>query len=119
MTTVSTRQFRPSRRAVFGLGGTALAVTGLAACGGGSGGAASGGFEEQDLALPTYVEPPVPEGGIASEVEGMPMIFTAPVQEYFTSVEEAPGAVKRSLRSRCCGVHLRGLARRTLLAAAR
>src|SRR5699024_539813 len=45
-----------------------------------------------ELALPTYVEPPVPEGGIASEVEGMPMIFTSPVQEYFTSVEEPPGS---------------------------
>lgn len=84
--------FRPSRRSALGLGATALAVTGLAACGGGGGGAASGGFEEQELSLPTYVEPPVPEGGIASDVEGMPMIFTSPVPEYFTSVEEPPGS---------------------------
>lgn len=91
MSHVSAHQFRPSRRSALGLGATALAVTGLAACGSG-GGSASGGFEEQELQLPTYVEPPVPDGGIASDVEGMPMIFTAPVQEYFTSVEEPPGS---------------------------
>ncbi|MGP9581450.1 extracellular solute-binding protein [Brachybacterium sp. AOP35-5H-19] len=92
MTNVSPRPFRPSRRAVFGLGATALAVSGLAACGSSSGGGSgSGGFEEQALTLPTHVEPPVPEGGIASEVEGMPMIFTSPLKEYFTSVDEAPG----------------------------
>ncbi|ATG56170.1 hypothetical protein CFK41_16335 [Brachybacterium ginsengisoli] len=92
MTTSHIPSFRPSRRSALGLGATALAVTGLAACGGGTGGGASGGFEDQELQLPTYVEPPVPDGGIASEVEGMPMIFTSPVAEYFTSVEEPPGS---------------------------
>lgn len=85
--------FRPSRRAAFGIGATAFAVTSLAACSsGGGGGGGTSGFEEQELQLPTYVEPPVPEGGIASEVEGMPMIFTAPLKEYFKSVEEVPGS---------------------------
>lgn len=80
---------RPTRRSMFALGATALATGSLAACGGSSG--ATGGFAEQELQLPTYVEPPVPDGGIASEVEGMPMIFTKPLAEYFTSVEETPG----------------------------
>ena len=93
MSQYSARRFLPSRRAVFGLGATALAVTGLASCGNSaSGGAGSSGFEEQDLGLPTYVEPPVPDGAIASEVEGMPMIVTSPVTEHFQSVEEPPGS---------------------------
>lgn len=82
--------FRPSRRSLFGLGATALAATGLASCGGGS--SSSGGFDDQELKLPTYVAPPTPDGAITSDVEGMPMIMTSPIQEYFTSVEEAPGS---------------------------
>ena len=87
----SSRTIRPSRRSVLALGATALGITGLAACSGGGGGSA-GGFEQQDLELPTYVEPPAPEGAIVSEVEGMPMIITDPVTEYFTSVDEVPGS---------------------------
>jgi putative aldouronate transport system substrate-binding protein len=70
-------------------GSAAAAVLGLASCGGGGG--ASTGLEEQELQLPTYVAPKVPEGGTASDVEGVPMLFTEPLQEYFTSVDEAPG----------------------------
>lgn len=93
MTQSPSPRFRPSRRSMFGLGAAALAATGLAACGGSSsGGSEPGGFEQQELALPTYVEPPVPDGAIASDVEGMPMIVTDPVQEYFQSVEEPPGS---------------------------
>ena len=49
-------------------------------------------FDEQELQLPTYVEPPAPDGAIVSEVEGMPMIITDPITEYFTSVDETPGS---------------------------
>jgi putative aldouronate transport system substrate-binding protein len=80
----------PSRRSVLGASSAALAALGLAACGGGGG--ASTGLEEQELQLPTYIEPKLPEGGRASDVEGVPTMFTEPIKEYFTSVDEAPGS---------------------------
>lgn len=76
-----------TRRSVFGLGTAAIAAGGLASCGSGS----AGSTAEQELSLPTYVEPKVPEGGIASEVEGMPTVFTEPITEYFESVKGTPG----------------------------
>ncbi|MFI8778683.1 hypothetical protein ACIGH6_16570 [Brachybacterium paraconglomeratum] len=79
---------RPARRTFLGFGAAALAVTGLAACAGGGGSSA----DKKDLELPTNVAPTVPEGGIVSDVEGMPTIFTSPLQEYFRSVEEPPGS---------------------------
>lgn len=89
MTTDPRPRFAASRRTVLGLGVSATAL-GLTACGGG--GSRSGGMKEQDLKLPTYVEPKVPEGGQVSKVEGMPTIYTAPIKEYFTSVDKAPGS---------------------------
>lgn len=83
--------FTPSRRSVLGASSAALAALGLAACGGGG---SSKGLEEQDLKLPTYIEPKLPEGGRASDVEGVPTMFTEPIKEYFTSVDEAPGSGK-------------------------
>ena len=84
--------WRPRRRTALGLGALAVSLTGLAACGGGDGVAADPA-EERTLELPTYVAPEVPAGGIVSDVEGMPTIFTKPVAkaDYFRSVEEAPG----------------------------
>lgn len=93
MTEYNIHPFRPTRRTTLGLGAAAIALTGLASCGGSSkSGGGSGGFKEQELKLPTYVEPKVPEGGIASDVEGMPTIFTSPLEEYFKSVDKAPGS---------------------------
>lgn len=85
---------RPRRRTALGLGALAVSLTGLSACGGGGGAADSDPREKRELALPSYVAPEVPEGGIVSEVEGMPTIFTQPVQkeDYFQSVEEPPGS---------------------------
>lgn len=84
--------FRPTRRTTLGLGAAAITLTGLAACGGSGKSDGSGGFKEQELKLPTYIEPKLPEGGITSDVEGMPTIFTTPIKEYFTSVDKAPGS---------------------------
>lgn len=84
--------FKPTRRTTLGLGAAAIALTGLAACGGSGKSGGSGGFKEQELKLPTYIEPKLPEGGITSDVEGMPTIFTTPIKEYFTSVDKAPGS---------------------------
>lgn len=84
--------FKPTRRTTLGLGAAAIALTGLAACGGSGKSGGSGGFKEQELKLPTYIEPKLPEGGITSDVEGMPTIFTTPIKEYFKSVDKAPGS---------------------------
>lgn len=84
--------FKPTRRTTLGLGAAAIALTGLAACGGSGKSGGSGGFNEQELKLPTYIEPKLPEGGITSDVEGMPTIFTTPIKEYFKSVDKAPGS---------------------------
>lgn len=84
--------FKPTRRTTLGLGAAAIALTGLAACGGSGKSGGSGGFKEQELKLPTYIEPKLPEGGITSDVEGMPTIFTTPIKEYFTSVDKTPGS---------------------------
>lgn len=78
-----------TRRGFLGL--TAMAAVGLTACGGGSG-SGSSGIEPQELRLPTHVDPQLPPGGLVSEVEGMPTIFTDPIAEYFTTVDAAPGS---------------------------
>ncbi|ACQ82281.1 hypothetical protein Bcav_4040 [Beutenbergia cavernae DSM 12333] len=79
-----------ARRTFLGLSGaSALAVT-LAACGEGGGGGGPQAREEVELALPTYAAPPEVPGGIVSDVEGMPVMFTEPFQEYFDSVEAPP-----------------------------
>lgn len=92
-TTVPSDAWRPRRRTALGLGALAVSLTGLSACGGGGGGSTVDPSEKLELALPTYVAPEVPEGGIVSEVEGMPTIFTQPVakEHYFRSVDEVPG----------------------------
>lgn len=85
--------FTPARRTIFSLGGTALALTGLSACGGSNNGSGSGEGNGgvQELTLPTYVAPKIPEGGTTSDVEGVPVMFTEPIKEYFTSVDAPPG----------------------------
>ena len=100
-TPLSSAAWRPRRRTALGLGALAASLAGLSACGGGGGGSSVDPSEKRELALPTYVAPEVPEGGIVSEVEGMPTIFTQPVakEDYFQSVDEAPAAGDTELTS--------------------
>ncbi|NMA76167.1 MAG: extracellular solute-binding protein [Actinomycetales bacterium] len=97
----SSSTWLPRRRTALGLGALAVSLTGLAACGGSGGASSVDPSEKRALALPTYVAPEVPEGGIVSEVEGMPTIFVQPVAEedYFQSVDEAPGDGETELTS--------------------
>ncbi|WP_242496317.1 extracellular solute-binding protein [Xylanimonas protaetiae] len=82
-----------SRRHFLGLAGLGAAAVALAACS--PSGAAAGArranlSETVKLQLPTYVAPPALEGGIVSKVEGMPAIYTQPIQKYFDSVTSKP-----------------------------
>lgn len=80
-----------SRRGFLSLTGLAAMTVTLASCsGGGGGGGRPNPREAKALALPTYVAPREVPGGIVSAVEGMPTIYTQPIQEYYDSVTAAP-----------------------------
>lgn len=79
------------RRSFLSLTGLAALSVTLASCSGGAGGASRPDAREAvSLRLPTYVPPQQLEGGIVSSVEGMPTIYTRPIQEYFDSVASKP-----------------------------
>lgn len=43
-----------------------------------------------ELKLPTYVAPPLVEGGVRSKVEGVPALYTKPIPTYTPSVDKKP-----------------------------
>ncbi|MFD6178614.1 MULTISPECIES: extracellular solute-binding protein [unclassified Isoptericola] len=78
-----------TRRGFLTLAGMGAATVALTSC---SSGAAGRPSPRESVALkpPTYVAPPALDGGIVSSVDGMPAIYTQPIEKYFDSVDAAP-----------------------------
>jgi putative aldouronate transport system substrate-binding protein len=80
-----------TRRGFLTVAGATTAGVALASCSsGGEGGNRPNPRDAVELELPTYVAPPEIPGGLVSDVEGMPAIYTQPISEYTDSVTEVP-----------------------------